>query len=132
MLERFKNFKNIFGNTFSTSPRASGEFILRENDFGIVHVDASIIQRLVERTRVEGVHEIKNIVIDVPTITAPLQIKLSLIIGQNYSAPIIGAKLRDAVKDELKNSLNITDAKFDIRVTQINQKAPEKKKRRVR
>lgn len=131
MLDRFKGFKNIFGNTFSTS-RASGEFRLKDNDFGTVHVDASLVQRLVERTKVDGVHEIKNIIIDVPTPNFPLQIKLNLIIEQNYSAPTIGANLRDAIKDELLKSLDITNAKFDIRVTQINQNSPEIKKRRVR
>ena len=131
MLDRFKSLKNIFGNTFSTS-RASGEFLLRETDFGTVHVDANIIQRMVERTKVEGVHEIRNVVIDLPTAYSPLQIKLNLIIGQNYSAPIIGANLRDAIKDDLKSFLSITDTRFDIRVTQINQNTPEKRKRRVR
>ena len=131
MLERFKNLKNIFGNTFSTS-RVGGEFLLRETNFGTVHVDANIIRRLVERTKIEGVHEIRNVVIDVPTDNYPLQIKLNLIIGQNYSAPVIGANLRDAIKEELKNFLSITDARFDIRVTQINPNAPENKKRRVR
>ena len=134
MLDGFKNLKSILGNmgnTFSTS-RASGEFLLRETDFGTVHVDANIIQRLVERIKIKGVHEIRNVIIDVPTDHYPLQIKLNLIIGQNYSAPVIGANLRDAIKEELKNFLSITDARFDIRVTQINQNAPEKKKRRVR
>lgn len=134
MLDRFKNFKSMFGNTFSTlsTARTSGEFLLRETNYGTVHVDANIIRRLVERTKVEGVHEIRNVVIDVPTANYPLQVKLNLIIGQNYSAPVIGANLRDAIKEELKNFVTITDARFDIRVTQINQNVPEKKRRRVR
>lgn len=131
MLERFKNLKNIFGNTFSTS-RVGGEFLLRETNFGTVHVDANIIRRLVERIKIEGVHEIRNVVIDVPTANYPLQVKLNLIIGQSYSAPIIGAKLRDAIKEDLRNFLAIKDARFDIRVTQINQNVTEKRKRRVR
>jgi uncharacterized alkaline shock family protein YloU len=132
MLSGFKNFRNIFGNTFSTS-RASGEFLLIKTDYGTVHVDGDIIRRIVERTRVEGVNEVKNVVINLPTENYPLQIRFNLIIRQNYSAPVIGANLRDAIKDELKNFLNIIDVKFDIRVTQINQNVlPEKKKRRVR
>lgn len=132
MLSGFKNFKNIFGNTFSTS-RASGEFLLLKTDYGTVHVEGDIIRRIVERTRVEGVNEVKNVVINLPTENYPLQIRFNLVIRQNYSAPVIGANLRDAIKDELKNFLNIIDVKFDIRVTQINQNVlPEKKKRRVR
>lgn len=131
MLDRFKSLKNILGSTFSTS-RASGEFLLNKTDFGTVQVDASIIQRLVERTKVEGVNEIRNVVIDIPTEKYPLQIKLNLVIGQSYSAPIIGSKLRDAIKEELEYSLSIIDARFDIRVTQISQNVPEKRRRRVR
>ena len=132
MLNGFKNIKNIFGSTFSTS-RASGEFLLLKTDYGTVHVEGDIIRRIVERTRVEGVNEVKNVVINLPTENYPLQIRFNLVIRQNYSAPVIGANLRDAIKDELKNFLNIIDVKFDIRVTQINQNVlPEKKKRRVR
>ena len=133
MLDKIKNF---FGNTFSSSTfraaRSGEEFLLRETDFGTVHVETDIIRRLVERTKIEGVHEITNVVIDAPTNIEPLKIRVNLVIMQNYSAPVLGAALRDAVKEELKNWLDIRDALFDIRVTQINQDLPEKKKRRVR
>jgi uncharacterized alkaline shock family protein YloU len=132
MLNGFKNIKNIFGSTFSTS-RASGEFLLLKTDYGTVHVEGDIIRRIVERTRVEGVNEVRNIIVNLPTDNYPLQIRFSLIIDQNCSAPVIGANLRDAIKEELKNFLNIVDVQFDIRVAQINQIVPpEKKKRRVR
>jgi hypothetical protein len=131
MLERFKNFKYLMKNTFNTS-RSSGEFLLRETDFGKVHVDSDIIRRFVERMKIRGVQEIRNVIIDRPTAVLPLQIKFNLIIGQNYSAPTVGANLRDAIKLELKNMFEITDALFDIRVTHISQDLPEKKKRRVR
>lgn len=131
MFGRIKDLKKLIGDTFGSS-RASGEFLLRENDFGTVNVEIDVIRRIVERTRLEGVHEISNIIIDAPTVTRPLQIRFSLVIFQNYSAPILGANLRDAIKEELKNLLDIRDALFDIRVTQINQNLPEVKKRRVR
>lgn len=132
MLNGFKNMKNIFGNTFSTS-RASGEFLLLKTDYGTVNVESDIIRRIVERTRVEGVSEVRNVIIDVPTEKYPLQIKFSLVIEQNCSAPVVGANLRDTIKEELKNFLDIIDVDFDIRVTQINPNViPEKSKRRVR
>ena len=133
MLNRIKN---LFGTTFKKgtfrTARASDEFLLRETDFGTVHVETDIIRRIVEKTHIEGVHEINNVIIDAPNFNNPLQIKLNLIILQNYSAPMLGAKLRDAIKEELKNLLDIRDALFDIRVTQINPNLPEQKKRRVR
>jgi uncharacterized alkaline shock family protein YloU len=104
-----------------------------KTDHGTVNVESDIIRRIVERTRVEGVSEVRNVIIDVPTNDYPLQIKFSLVIGQNYSAPVIGSNLRDTIKEELKNFLDINDVTFDIRVTQINQNVvPEKSKRRVR
>lgn len=127
----FNKIKNLIGNTFGAT-RSIGEFLLRETDFGTVHVEIGIIRRIIERTRLEGVHEINNIIIDAPTVNLPLQIKLDLVILQNYSAPMLGAKLRDAIKEDLKNLLDIRDALFDIRVTQVNQNLPEIKKRRVR
>jgi hypothetical protein len=131
MFKRIKDLKNLIGNTFGAT-RLSGEFLLRETDFGTIHVETDVIRRIIERTRLEGVHEINNIIIDAPTVNLPLQIKLDLVILQNYSAPILGAKLRDAIKEELKNILDIRNALFDIRVTKINQNLPEIKKRRVR
>ena len=131
MLDRFKNFKSLIGNTFNTS-RASGEFLLRDTDFGTVHVESDIIRRIVERMRVEGVNEVKNVVIDPPTANYPLKIKFNLVIRPNYSAPVIGANLRDAIRIELEYFLDIKDVDFDIRVTQINQQQTNtKKKRRV-
>lgn len=133
MLEKIKNLKSLIGNTFSTtSTRSGGEFLLRETDFGTIHADSNIIRQMVESKHVEGVQEIRNIVIEVPTEKNLLNIKLNLVIGQSYSAPVIGAKLRDAIREDLRTCLTIDDALFDIRVTQINQSVPEKKKRRVR
>ena len=133
MLNRIKNlFGNTFGRTTFRTARPSDEFILRENDFGTVHVETSVIRRIVERTKLEGVHEINNVTVYKPDLNNPLQIQFNLVILQNYSAPKLGANLRDAIKEELKNLLDIRDAVFDIRVTQINQILPEVKKRRVR
>ena len=127
-----KIIKSTFGRTTFRTARPSDEFLLRETDFGTVHIETDIIRRIVERTKIEGVHEINNVTIYKPDSNNPLQIKFNLVILQNYSAPVLGANLRDAVKEELKNLLDIRDALFDIRVTQINQKLPEVKKRRVR
>ena len=127
-----KIIKNTFGRTTFRTARPSDEFLLCETDFGTVHVETDIIRRIVERTKIEGVHEINNVRIDRPTENTPLQINFSLVILQNYSAPVLGGNLRDAIKEELKNWLDIRDALFDIRVTRINQNLPEPKKRRVR
>lgn len=131
MLKRIKNLKNLMGNTFGAT-RSGGEFLLRETDFGTIHAETDIVRRIVERTRLQGVHEINNVIIEAPTASKPLQLQLSLVILQNYSAPKLGANLRDAIKEELEKILDIRDALFDIRVTQITQELPEKPKRRVR
>lgn len=131
MLNRIKNLTNLLGSTLK--PRTGGgEFLLRETDFGTVHVETEAVRRVVERVKVDGVHEIKNVVVDKPVIHEPLRIKLNLIIGQNYAAPKVGADLREAVKAELNELFGIKSADFDIRVTQINRNLPEKLRRRVR
>lgn len=131
-IKNLSNLKKLIGNTFNTS-RASGEFLLRKTDFGTINVESDIIRQVVERTRVEGVNEVKNVVIDAPTAKYPLNIKFNLIIRPNHSAPVIGASLRDAIKEQLQNFMDINDVNFDIRVTQINQQQTNtKKKRRVR
>ncbi len=139
MINRIKQIKNLIGSTFSKpsakkigKSRGNGEFLLRETDFGTVHVEAAVIGRYVERMKVFGVHEIQNIVVERPVGNVPLNIRLSLIIEQNQSAPKIGADLRDAIKEMLRETFSIHEAIFDIRVTQINQNVEEPKKPRVR
>jgi uncharacterized alkaline shock family protein YloU len=133
MLKRIeKIFRNTLVKTTFRVARPSDEFILRETDFGTINIETEVIRQIVKRTNIEGVHEINNIIIYAPTANTPLQIKFNLIILQNYSAPILGGNLRDAIKEELKNWLDIRDALFDIRVTQISQNLPEPKRRRVR
>lgn len=131
MLNRIKKIKDIFGSTFKTT-RLGGEFLLRENDFGRVHLDTSVIRRVVERTKVFGVHEIKNVFVDRPSHEVPLNIRLSLTIDHDLSAVKIGEELRDEVKRELYQLFGINDATFDIRVTHITSEIPGKPKRRVR
>ena len=128
---KLPNLKNLLGTTFTAS-RVGGEFLLRETNFGKVYIESDTIRQMVERTRVKGVHEIRNVDVEMPDGKRPLQIKLSLIIAQNHAAPVVGANLRDAVKSKLQDYFNIKDARFDIKVTQISQSVPEKKKRRVR
>ncbi len=133
MFNKIKNLTSLIGSTFSRSRvRTGDEFLLRENDFGTIHVEAEVVRRIVERVKVNGVHEIKNIVVDVPSDNEPLKIKLNLIITQDYSAPTVGANLRDAIKEHLLEFLSIKDALFDIRVTQINKKLPETKRRQLK
>ncbi|MBO4401039.1 MAG: hypothetical protein J5809_04245 [Selenomonadaceae bacterium] len=131
MLNRIKKIKDIFGSTFKTT-RLGGEFILRENDFGRVHLDTSVIQRVVEHTKVFGVHEIKNVVVDKPSPEVPLNIRLSLTVEHDLSLVEIGEKLRDEVKRELYQLFGINDATFDIRVVRITNEIPDKTRRRVR
>lgn len=129
--------KNLFEKTFTTSrginrSRGNGEFVLRENDFGRMHVEADVIARYVERVKVFGVHEIQNVIVERPVGNVPLNIRLSLIIEQNLSAPKIGADLRDKIKDELREIFGITVETFDIKVTKIADEVPVKPRRRVR
>lgn len=131
MLNRIKSLKNFFGNTFKVT-RSGEEFLLRETDFGTVHVETDIIRRIVERVKIEGLHEIQSVSVEVPNEHAPLKISVEVVIAQNYPAPLLGANLRYTVNQTLRELLEIQDAILDVRIAQINQNLPEKKKRRVR
>lgn len=131
MLNRIKSLKNFFGNTFKVT-RSGEEFLLRETDYGTVHVETDIIRRIVERVKVEGLHEIQSVSVEVPNEHAPLKISVEVVIAQNYPAPLLGANLRYTVNQTLRELLEIQDAIFEVRIAQINQNLPEKKKRRVR
>ncbi len=133
MFNKIRNLKNLIGRTFkSTRARTGDEFLLRENDFGTLHVETEVIKRIVERVTINGVHEVKNVSVDKPTQDEPLGIKLDLVITPDYSAPKVGANLRDEIKRILYDTFKIKDALFDIKVTQINQLLPEKKRRQLR
>lgn len=131
MLNRIKSLKNFFGNTFKVT-RSGEEFLLRETDYGTVHVETDIIRRIVERVKIEGLHEIQSVSVEVPNEHAPLKISVEVVIAQNYPAPLLGANLRYTVNQTLRELLEIQDAIFEVRIAQINQNLPEKKKRRVR
>ena len=132
MLDRFKKITGLFGGTFKVTQKGE-EFVLRENDFGTVYLDTSVIRRVVERTKVFGVHEIKNVVVDAPSRDVPLNIRLSLIVEHDLSLVKTGENLRDEIKKELYQLFEINYATFDIRVVQItNEVAEQKNRRRVR
>lgn len=131
MLNKIKSLKNFFGNTFKVT-RSGEEFLLRETDYGTVHVETDIIRRIVERVKIEGLHEIQSVSVEVPNEHAPLKISVEVVIAQNYPAPLLGAMLRYTVNQTLRELLEIQDAIFEVRIAQINQNLPEKKKRRVR
>ena len=131
MLNRIKSLKNFFGNTFKVT-RSGEEFLLRETDYGTVHVETDIIRRIVERVKIEGLHEIQSVSVEVPNEHAPLKISVEVVIAQNYPAPLLGANLRYTVNQTLRELLEIQDAIIEVRIAQINQNLPEKKKRRVR
>ena len=126
-----KKIRSLFGGTFRVTQNGL-EFILRENDFGTIHLDTSVIRRIVEHTKVFGVHEIKNVFIDRPSIETPLHIRLSLTVDHDLSLVKIGENLRDEIKKELRRLFEINYVTFDIRVTHITNEIPDKPKRRVR
>lgn len=127
----FEGIRNLFGNTFRITQKGE-EFTLRENDFGTIYLDTSVIRRIVEHTKIFGVHEIKRVFVDKPSEEVPLNIRLSLTIDHDLSAVKIGEALREEIKRELNQLFGIVNATFDIRVTRITNEIPAKNKRRVR
>ncbi len=112
--------------------RTSNEFLLRESDFGRIHVETDLVRRIVERAAVtvDGINE-ATATVEKTAADSPLKIRFNLTLGQDYSVNDVSSDLVKAVRKILQESLEIIEVEIYVRVTDIKRKA-EKNKRRVR
>ena len=114
--------------------RASGEFLLRKTDFGLVRVDCAVIQRIAERalSQVEGLCEPAVDVEKISSTVAPIRIRLTLTLTEGHSAPAVSAAADRAINDALKELLSPDfSAPVSVKVEQVTRTV-EPKRRRVR
>ena len=108
----------------------------RETDdvelIGGVLVAVEAVISVVERAAltVSGVREVHA---DVNKISGaiPMKIKLAMVLGQNYSAPQVSAKVSSAVNEALKVALEISEVPVEIKVTEITHAIAERERRVV-
>ena len=131
--------KNIIKRIFSVPVSAiksvrsaSGEFLLKETDFGLVRVEFSVVKRLAERA-LESVAGIKESEVAVEKLTSanPFKILLTVSLVEGYSAPRISEAADKAINGALKEFMSVEFyVPVEVRVKQLAQ--VEKKRRRVR
>ena len=131
--------KNIIKRIFSVPVSAmksvrsaSGEFLLKETDFGLVRVEFSVVKRLAERA-LESVAGIKESEVAVEKLTSanPFKILLTVSLVEGYSAPRISEAADKAINGTLKEFMNVEFyVPVEVRVKQLAQ--VETKRRRVR
>lgn len=131
--------KNIIKRIFSVPVSAiksvrsaSGEFLLKETDFGLVRVEFSVVKRLSERA-LESVAGIKESEVAVEKLTSanPFKILLTASLVEGYSAPRVSEAADKAINGALKEFMSVEFyVPVEVRVKQLAQ--VENKRRRVR
>ena len=132
-----KNIENFFkklktkGNNFIKT-QSSEEFILRKDNFGVIGVETSAIQKVISRSagEVQGISNASATVEKVAN-DLPLKIHFSLELEQNFSVNDVSKDLVSVCRRDLEKFFAIIEVEIYVRVTDISQPA-KKEKRRVR
>ena len=132
-------FKNLIKSIFSVpvsavkkARSASGEFLLKKTDYGIVRVEFSVIKKISERA-LRSIKGIKEWELSVEKLSEanPFRIKLTTILVEGYSAPRVSETIDKTINNALKEFLKLEFyVPVDVRVREIAQVVT--KKRRVR
>lgn len=111
---------------------ASGEFLLKETDFGLVRVEFAVVKRVAERAlqSVAGIKE-SEVAVEKLTETNPFKILLTVSLVEGYSAPRVSEAADKAINGAMKEFMQVEFyVPVDVRVEQLAQ--VETKRRRVR
>ncbi|MBO4779439.1 MAG: hypothetical protein J5497_02255 [Selenomonadaceae bacterium] len=111
---------------------ASGEFLLKETDFGLVYVELEVVKNFAERAlqSVEGIKE-TEVAVERLTSANPLRILLTASLVEGYSALQVSKAADRAINGALKEFMDVEFyVPVEVRIRQIAQ--VEKKRRRVR
>ena len=128
--------RKIIGKTktisISAARRSSGTFLLKRTNFGLVHADFSVVEKLAKRAlkSVAGITE-SEIVVEKFSEANPFKIFLTLTLAEGYSAPKVSEAADKAINDDLRNFLGLEFyVPVDVKINRITQVVPAK--RRVR
>lgn len=122
----------ILKSTVYASRSSTGEFLLKQTNFGLVHAEFAVAQRLAERALkpVDGISD-AQVVVEKYSEANPMKMLLTLTLTENFSAPKVSEEADKAINNELRQFLGIDFyVPIEVRVKQIAQAVPAK--RRVR
>ena len=128
--------RKIIGKTktisISAARRSSGTFLLKRTDFGLVHTDFSVVEKLAQRAleSVAGINE-SQVVVEKFSEAIPFKIFLTLTLAEGHSAPKVSEAADKAINNDLSNFLEPGFyVPVDVKINRITQALPAK--RRVR
>lgn len=110
----------------------SGDVELQKGTFNEVKVTIPAIVSVVERAAlsVVGVRQVEAKVANQGG-NSPVNVNLSIVLSQSYSAPETSAAVKTAVNKALQVALEITDVPVEVQVTEITHAVLEREKRVV-
>jgi uncharacterized alkaline shock family protein YloU len=116
----------------ATIVNLSGDVELQKGTFKEVSVSIPAIISVVERAAlsVAGVRQVEAKVQNKGG-NAPVNVQLSIILSQNYSAPEVSAEIKTAVNKALQVALEISDVPVDMKVSEITHAVIERERRVV-
>ncbi len=125
----------FLGFAFSSSKKdlkATGEILLKEGEPGEVKVAVEAINHIIERAAlsVNGVREAKVDIIKQKG-EVPIAIKLTIVMGQGHSAPVVSEAAVNAIDKAVFTALQIGGIPVDVSVRDITNAVIERKQRVV-
>ena len=111
---------------------SSNEIQLHKGTENEIVITSQAIISIVDKAArsVEGVRQVDTQVFGQPG-DVPMNIKMSLILGQNYSAPNVSAQVKSAVNEALNKVLQVSNIPVEVKVTEVTHAALEREKRVV-
>mgnify|MGYP007069947755 CR=1 FL=1 len=61
----------------------------------------------------------------------PVNVKMEIVLSQNYAAPVVSAQVKEAVNAALKTVLQTPDAPVEVKVVEVTHAVIEREKRVV-
>ena len=127
-----KKFFSVPVSAVKNVRSASGEFLLKKTDFGLVRVEFSVIKKISEQAlrSVEGIQE-SELFVEKLSVANPFKVKLTATLLEGYSAPRISEAVDKAINNALKENLQLEFyVPVDVKIREIAQVVT--KRRRVR
>lgn len=121
-------------STITAARTTGGEFLLRKTDFGLVHVEYAVIQKIAARAveQIQGIRETDVVVEKTASNVTPFKISLTLALDEGFSAPRVSQAADTAINDALNQSLQLMfRVPVEVKINQIKQ-AVTPSRRRVR
>lgn len=124
--------RKIVKGTLTAARTSGGEFLLRKTDFGLVHVEYAVIQKISARAvaQVKGIHDADVIVEKTANSVTPFKISMTLTLDEGFSAPRTREEISTAINDALRNSLQLMFyVPVEVKVNQITKAVPPTRRR---